>query len=97
MILPFNKVLFHPVRLCLAEELFGEDWVSFQELKRLLELTDGNLASHMGALEYHGIIEFKKELEGRRFKTLFRLTQKGEEELMKLKEWFYQQFMEGGV
>ena len=93
--LPFNKVLFNPIRLCIAEQLYGESWIPFQDLKRLFNLTDGNLASHMRALEKHHLIDFKKEFEGRRPKTYFILTKKGEEELMKIKDWFFQTFMEG--
>ena len=57
--------------------LVVNDWVDFKEMKDLLELTDGNLASHSAALEKSGFIEVKKEFVGRKPKTSYRVTQTG--------------------
>lgn len=53
------------------------DWVEFNELKHLLEVTDGNLASHSSALEKAAFIEIKKEFVGKKTKTSYRVTQQG--------------------
>lgn len=57
--------------------LMVNDWVDFNEMKHLLEVTDGNLASHSSALEKAGFIEIKKEFAGKKTKTSYRVTQSG--------------------
>jgi DNA-binding HxlR family transcriptional regulator len=47
----FNKVFESKIRLGLMSVLVVNDSLSFNELKELLQLTDGNLASHLKALE----------------------------------------------
>ena len=59
--------------------LMVNDWVDFSEMKTLLEITDGNLASHSSALEKSEYIEVKKEFVGKKPKTSYRVTQKGRE------------------
>ena len=53
------------------------DWVDFTEMKSLLDITDGNLASHSSALEKGEYIEVKKEFVGKKPKTSYRVTNKG--------------------
>lgn len=65
------------VRLGIMSVLVVNDWVDFNEMKTLLELTDGNLASHSAALEKVGYIEIKKEFVGKKPKTSYRVTQEG--------------------
>ena len=65
------------VRLGIMSILVVNDWVEFKELKRLLELTDGNLASHISALEKAECIEFKKEFVGKKTKTSYKASSKG--------------------
>jgi DNA-binding PadR family transcriptional regulator len=48
-------------------------------MKSLLEITDGNLASHSNALEKARYIEVKKEFVGKKPKTSYRVTQSGRE------------------
>lgn len=57
--------------------LVVNDWVDFNTLKELLEVTDGNLASHLKALEEKELIEMKKQFVGRKPKTSYRVTQNG--------------------
>ena len=59
--------------------LMVNDWVDFSEMKSLLEITDGNLASHSNALEKANYIEVKKEFVGKKPKTSYRVTQSGRE------------------
>ena len=56
-----NKEFESRVRLGIMSVLVVNDWVDFNEMKKLLEVTDGNLASHSSALEKSGFIEIKKE------------------------------------
>ncbi|WP_299178702.1 transcriptional regulator [uncultured Chryseobacterium sp.] len=74
-----NKEFESRVRLGIMSVLMVNDWVDFSEMKALLEITDGNLASHSSALEKSEYIEVKKEFVGKKPKTSYRVTQKGRE------------------
>ncbi len=79
MIEKLNKDFESRVRLGIMSVLMVNDWVSFNEMKELLQITDGNLASHANALEKKEYIEIKKEFVGRKPKTSYRVTQFGRE------------------
>lgn len=72
-----NKEFESRVRLGIMSVLMVNDWVDFSEMKSLLEITDGNLASHSNALEKSNYIEVKKEFVGKKPKTSYRVTQSG--------------------
>ncbi|MCS3530839.1 transcriptional regulator [Chryseobacterium sp. JUb7] len=74
-----NKEFESRVRLGIMSVLMVNDWVDFSEMKSLLEITDGNLASHSNALEKANYIEVKKEFVGKKPKTSYRVTQSGRE------------------
>ncbi len=74
-----NKEFESRVRLGIMSVLMVNDWVDFSEMKSLLEITDGNLASHSNALEKVAYIEVKKEFVGKKPKTSYRVTQSGRE------------------
>lgn len=74
-----NKDFESRVRLGIMSVLLVNDWVEFSEMKDLLDLTDGNLASHSKALEKKKFIEVKKEFVDRKPKTSYRVTQAGRE------------------
>lgn len=74
-----NKNFENRVKLGLMSVLVVNDWVDFTEMKDLLNVTDGNLASHSSALEKINYIEIKKEFVGKKPKTSYRVTQKGRE------------------
>jgi len=57
--------------------LMVNDWMDFNSLKSLLDVTDGNLSSHITALEKLYYIEIRKEFVGKRPKTSYRVTQLG--------------------
>ncbi len=57
--------------------LMVNDEVDFNSLKEMLGLTDGNLASHVRALENMDYIVIKKQFVGRKPKTTFAKTSKG--------------------
>ena len=72
-----NKEFESRVRLGIMSVLMVNDWVDFNEMKKLLNVTDGNLASHSSALEKSEFIEIKKEFVGKKPKTSYRVTQSG--------------------
>lgn len=72
-----NKEFESRVRLGIMSVLMVNDWVDFNEMKRLLSVTDGNLASHSSALEKSDYIEIKKEFVGKKTRTSYRVTQLG--------------------
>lgn len=51
----------------------------FLTLKKVLGLTDGNLSIHSAILEQKGLIEIEKTFEGKKTRTLFRITLHGRE------------------
>lgn len=57
--------------------LMVNDWIDFAEMKNLLQVTDGNLASHTNALEKKKYIQVKKEFVGKKPKTSYAITQLG--------------------
>lgn len=74
----FNKVLESKIRLGLMSVLVVNDSLSFNELKDLLQLTDGNLASHLRALEEAGYVEVQKQFLGRKPLTTYKSTESGQ-------------------
>ena len=73
----FDSLLHHPIRSRLVALLANSDEVSFKELKETLELTDGNLATHLKNLEKGEYIKIRKFFENRRPKTMYSLSSKG--------------------
>lgn len=72
-----NKDFESRVRLGIMSVLMVNDWVDFTEMKTLLNITDGNLASHSSALEKSEYIEIKKEFVGKKPKTSYQVTPLG--------------------
>ncbi len=77
IILNLNKQFENRVRLGIMSILVVNDWVDFNMLKEMLEVTDGNLASHLAALEKHEYIEVRKQFVGRKPKTSYQVTMVG--------------------
>ena len=73
-----NKLFDSRVRLGILSALMVNDSVNFNELKELLEITDGNLASHMKALEENKVIKVEKGFIGRKTNTTYKITKTGE-------------------
>jgi len=61
-----NKAFENRVRLGIMSVLMVNDSMDFNSLKDLLQVTDGNLASHATALEKEGLIHIKKEFAGKK-------------------------------
>ena len=64
-------------RLAIVSALAGHDWLSFAELKALVETSDGNLSVHARKLEDAGYLDCRKGFAGRVPRTDFRLTALG--------------------
>ncbi len=54
--------------------LMVNDWVEFSSLKEMLDITDGNLASHISALEKAEYIQVKKQFVGKKPNTTYAAT-----------------------
>jgi DNA-binding transcriptional ArsR family regulator len=73
-----DRVLHERARLSIMTSLATHrEGLVFSELKQLCALTDGNLSRHLDVLKEAGIVEIWKGYEGRRPKTLVRLTRAG--------------------
>jgi len=72
-----NKAFESRVRLGIMSILVVNDSVDFGTLKEQLQITDGNLASHMTALEKLKYIQVKKQFVGKKPNTSFSVTKTG--------------------
>ncbi|MBK8621377.1 MAG: transcriptional regulator [Saprospiraceae bacterium] len=72
-----NKDFESRVRLGIMSALMVKDWVTFVDMKEILQLSDGNLASHAAALENKKYIEVKKAFIGKKPETSYRATPEG--------------------
>jgi DNA-binding HxlR family transcriptional regulator len=72
-----NKSFENRVRLGVMSILMVDEWVDFNTLKEMLQATDGNLASHLKALEIHKLITVRKQFIGRKPRTTYKATEKG--------------------
>lgn len=72
-----DKLIHEPIRLGILCALAGVESMSFNELKKLLDTTDGNLSVHARKLEDAGYVSCDKRFEGRMPRTDYRLTDDG--------------------
>jgi DNA-binding MarR family transcriptional regulator len=73
-----NKAFDSRIRLGIMSSLVINEEVSYNELKELLQVTDGNLASHLKGLEEAGFIKVFKGFIGRKTNTNYKVTKAGE-------------------
>jgi len=73
----FDAIIHERTRLAIVSTLAVNSVLSFAELKKLLNLTDGNLSIHTQKLEAAGYVDCKKGFAGRVPRTEYRLTKKG--------------------
>ena len=78
-----DRVIHERVRLAIVSALAARDAMSFNELKGLLNTTDGNLSVHARRLEHAGYVSCAKTFEGRLPKTTYRLTAEGRRALQR--------------
>lgn len=72
-----DRVIHERVRLGVVSALAVNESLTFNELKEMLGLTDGNLSVHARKLEEAGYVACTKKFEGRVPRTEFRLTEPG--------------------
>lgn len=74
-----NKLFDSRIRLGIMALLMVEGTADFNLLREKLELTDGNLASHISALEEAGYLIVKKQFLGKKPNTSYSATPGGRE------------------
>ncbi len=72
-----NKLFESRVRLGIMSILSVNESADFNGMKELMQLTDGNLASHLKALEAVGYIVSTKQFVGRKPNTTYTITEEG--------------------
>ena len=78
-----NKAFESKARLGIMSVLMVDDKVDFNTMKETLQLTDGNLASHLRALEGADYLRVEKKFVGRKPNTTYHATDAGREAFKK--------------
>ena len=73
-----NKSFDNRIRLGIMSALMVNVSINFNDLKELLQITDGNLASHIKGLEESGYLKVQKGFIGRKTNTTYTSTKVGE-------------------
>jgi DNA-binding HxlR family transcriptional regulator len=76
-----DNLIHHRIRLGIVSALAAVESLTFNEIKALLETTDGNLSVHARKLEEADYVTCTKTFDGRRPRTEYRLTPVGRREL----------------
>ena len=79
--LELDPVIHERVRLGIISALAVNEELSFNDLKRLLDITDGNLSVHARKLEDAGYVKCSKSFVGRQPRTAFKLAAAGKRAL----------------
>jgi DNA-binding MarR family transcriptional regulator len=79
----FDKAFENRIRLQIMSVLVANENYDFNSLKELLEVTDGNLASHLKALEKEEYIIIYKSFLGRKPNTSYAASEKGRAAFLK--------------
>lgn len=75
--LELDRIIHERMRLAIVSALAVNASLTFNDLKRLLDTSDGNLSVHARKLEDAGYIACTKSFEGRLPRTEYRLTDQG--------------------
>jgi DNA-binding MarR family transcriptional regulator len=78
-----DRLIHERIRLGIISALAANETLSFSDLRRVLDTTDGNLSVHARKLEDGGYIECSKSFAGRMPRTEYRLTDAGRAALAK--------------
>ncbi|MGB5437655.1 MAG: transcriptional regulator [Maribacter sp.] len=78
-----NKLFDHRIRLGIMSILMVNEYVDFNGLKELLQVTDGNLASHAKTLEKAEYIRVEKSFIGKKPNTRYTITPLGRQAFKK--------------
>ena len=76
----FDKLVHQPTRLQLFAYLYQHGETSFQDLKAALDVTEGNLSSHLQTMEEAEAIRVEKQFVDRRPQTTYELADEGREQ-----------------
>ena len=82
----FDRLIYERVRLGIMSALAMNEQLSFNELKSLFDVSDGNLSAHARKLEEADYVVCTKSFEGRRPKSVYRITQVGKKALLRYLE-----------
>lgn len=72
-----DRLIHERMRLGIVSALAASESLTFLELRKLLDASDGNLSVHARRLEEAGYVACTKTFEGRVPKTVYRLTAEG--------------------
>ena len=72
-----NRLIHEPTRLMIVTQLYVVESADFLFLQHQLQMTPGNLSSHLSKLEEAGYVEIVKEFIERKPHTALKLTKKG--------------------
>ncbi len=72
-----NKAFDSRIRLGIMSALIVNSAINFNDLKELIKVTDGNLASHLKTLEDNSYIKVQKGFIGRKTNTTYSITKAG--------------------
>jgi len=75
----FDKLVHQPTRLQIFAYLYRHGETSFPDLKEALDVTEGNLASHIGKMEDADCVAVEKQFVDRKPRTTYELTDLGRE------------------
>jgi DNA-binding HxlR family transcriptional regulator len=78
-----DRLIHERMRLGIVSALAANQSLTFNELKKLLKTTDGNLSVHARKLEEANYVACTKSFQGRMPKTEYRLTEAGRRALEK--------------
>lgn len=78
-----NKAFESRIRLGIMSILMVNNQVDFTMLKELLQITDGNIASHISGLEKLGYVSVTKQFVGKKPNTSYAATKDGKEAFTK--------------
>lgn len=78
-----NKAFESRIRLGIMSVLMVNDQVEFTMLKELLQITDGNIASHISGLEKLGYVSVTKQFVGKKPNTSYAATKAGKDAFAK--------------
>jgi DNA-binding HxlR family transcriptional regulator len=81
-----DRLIYERVRLGIMSALAMNERLTFNELKSLFDVSDGNLSAHARKLEEAGYVVCTKSFEARRPKSEYRITQIGKKALLRYLE-----------
>jgi DNA-binding HxlR family transcriptional regulator len=82
----FDRLIYERVRLGIMSALAMNERLTFNELKSLFDVSDGNLGAHARKLEEAGYVVCTKSFEDRRPKSEYRITPIGKKALLRYLE-----------